>query len=232
MSQRWSDLLFAHWPIATTALRPLIPERLELDTFDGVAWIAAVPFRMEAVRPRGLPPVPWLSRFPELNLRTYVRLGNRPGVFFFSLDATNPVIVSMARRWFFLPYLRARITCERKGDTIAFAATRTHAGAPDARFEVQYGPVGDRFHAAPGTLEHFLTERYCLYASRGSVGGASNHLYRAEVHHQPWPLQQAEATLGVNSLLEAAGLGGAAEQAPHLLFARSLAVRVWPLREV
>lgn len=232
MSQRWCDLLFAHWPVPAAALRPLIPDRLEIDTFDGTAWVAVVPFRMEAVRSRWLPAVPWLSTFPELNLRTYVKLGERPGVFFFSLDATNPVAVSTARRWFYLPYFRARITCKPEGEGLAYRSHRDHAGAPSARFAGRYGPVGEVFRAAPGTLDHFLTERYCLYASAVSVGGSSEPLYRAEVDHAPWPLQPAEATITVNTLLQSVELASAAERTPLLLFARSLDVRVWPLRQV
>ena len=232
MSQRWCDLLFAHWPVRPSSLRPLIPDRLEIDTFDGEAWIAVVPFRMEAVRPRWLPAVPWLSSFPELNVRTYVSLDERPGVFFFSLDATNPVAVSLARRWFFLPYLRARIDCAADGSEIAYGATRTHAGAPSARFEARYGPVGDVFQATRGSLEHFLTERYCLYASDTSVGGSSGRLYRGEVHHGPWPLQPAAASLGTNTLIEAAGLEGVTDRQPHLLFVRGIDVRVWTPRRV
>lgn len=241
MSQRWRDLLFAHWPVPVEVIRSQIPQRLEVETFDGAAWIAVVPFRMEAVRPRWLPAMPWLSSFPELNLRTYVRLENRPGVFFFSLDAGNPVAVSLARRWFYLPYFRARMTCSPQGDGVVYRSERVHAGAPGARFEGHYGPVGDPFHAVPGTLEHFLTERYCLYASSAStstgVGGASGDLdrgdlYRAEIHHAPWPLQPAQATIDVNSLLESVGVESPAGQAPHLLFARRLDVRVWRLRRV
>ena len=232
MSQRWCDLLFAHWPVPAAAIRSRIPERLEIETFDGTAWIAVVPFRMEAVRPRWLPAVPWLSAFPELNLRTYVRLDDRPGVFFFSLDATNPVAVSLARRLFRLPYFRARMSCEGRGEAVAYRSTRTHRGAPEARFEGRYGPVGEVSRAVPGTLEHFLAERYCLYASGRSVGRPSDDLYRGEVHHGPWPLQPAEADIAVNSLLESVGLGDAAARPPHLLFARRIDVRVWPLCKV
>lgn len=232
MSQRWCDLLFAHWPVQPAALRPRIPDRLEIDTFDGTAWIAVVPFRMEAVRPRWLPAVPWLSAFPELNVRTYVRLDDRPGVFFFSLDATNPIAVRLARWAFHLPYLRARMRCRIEGDEIAYRSTRTHAGAPGARFEGRYGPAGDVFRAGPGSLERFLTERYCLYASDTSVGGSAGKLYRGEVHHGPWPLQPAAAALETNTLVEAAGLEGVTGAAPHLLFARSIDVRVWPPRRV
>ena len=232
MSQRWCDLLFAHWPVPAAALRSRIPEELEIDTFDGTAWVAVVPFRMEAIRPRGLPAVPWLSRFPELNLRTYVQSDDRPGVFFFSLDASNPVAVAAARSLFLLPYFRARMTCEREGDAITYRSRRTHSGAPGADLDARYGPAGDVFHAAPGTLEHFLTERYCLYTSGASVGRRSDALYRGDIHHSPWPLQPARATFAVNSLPQSVGLELEAGQMPHLLFARSLDVRVWPLRRL
>jgi uncharacterized protein YqjF (DUF2071 family) len=213
------------------ALRPWIPARLEIDTFHGEAWVAAVPFRMVNVRPRWLPPIPGLSSFPELNLRTYVRLDDRPGVFFFSLDASSRLAVRMARRFFYLPYLDARIGWESRGAGIVYRSERVHRGAPGARFEAAYAPAGEVFHAEPGSLEHFLTERYCLYASPGSVGGPGGLLYRAEVHHPPWPLQPAEAEVDAGSLLESAGLP-APEREPLLLFARSLDVQVWPLRRV
>jgi uncharacterized protein YqjF (DUF2071 family) len=232
MSQRWCDLLFAHWSVPAEALRPWIPDRLEIDTFEGSAWIAAVPFRMEAVRPRGLPAVPWLSAFPELNVRTYVKFDDKPGVFFFSLDATNPVAVRLARCWFFLPYVRARIACENDGEDVIYRSTRIHPGQPGARFEASYGPTGGVFRSDPGSLDHFLTERYCLYASGRSVDRPSKDLYRAEVHHAPWPLQPAKATITRNSLLDPIGLQDAVAQKAHLLFARELDVRVWPLRKI
>lgn len=232
MSQRWCDLLFAHWPVPMAALRPRIPRRLEIETFDGTPWIGVVPFRMEAVRPRWLPAVPWLSAFPELNLRSYVTLDGRPGVFFFSLEATNPVAVSLARRFFLLPYFRARMSCRRRGEAIAYRSERTHRGAPAAALAGRYGPAGEVFRAAPGSLEHFLTERYCLYTSGTSVGRPSGDLCRGEVHHGPWPLQPARATLEVNTLPDTVGVQDAVTGVPHLLFARSIDVRVWPLRKV
>lgn len=232
MSQHWCDLLFAHWPVHVSAIRPLVPERLEIDRFDGEAWIGVVPFRMEAVRPRFLPAVPWLSAFPELNVRTYVRLEDRPGVFFFSLDATNPIAVGLARSLFHLPYFRAKITAERTGGGLAYRSQRTHSGVPHARLEARYGPTGGVFHSKPGSLDHFLTERYCLYAGPASVGGSSESLYRGEVDHAPWPLQPADADFTINSLLDWVGLDAALEHPPRLLFARRLDVRVWPLSAV
>lgn len=232
MNQCWCDLLFAHWPVPASALRPLIPQRLEIDSFDGTAWIGVVPFRMEAVRPRFVPAVPWLSAFPELNVRTYVELDGRPGVFFFSLDATNPVAVGLARSLFHLPYFRARITVARTDRGLVYRSDRTHSGAAEGRLEARYGPAGEVFSSTPGSLDHFLTERYCLYASPASVGGSSERLYRAEVDHAPWPLQPAEAEFTVNTLLDRVGLERALENAPRLLFARRLEVKVWPLAAI
>ncbi len=232
MAQGWCDLLFAHWRVPVEALRQRIPERLQIDTFGGEAWIGVVPFRMRGIRPRFLPAVPWLSAFAELNLRTYVRLDDRPGVFFFSLDAANPVAVALARRFFLLPYFRARMQCVDEGDDLAYASRRTHPGETAVAFAGRYGPTGGVFHAERGTLEHFLTERYCLYASGASVGRSGDSLLRAEVHHAPWPLQPARAALEVAPLLATVGVESAAAAAPHLLFARHIDVRVWRPRKV
>ena len=225
MAQRWHDLLFAHWPIPADVLAPALPPGLALDTFQGQAWISVVPFRMSGIRPRGLPPLPWLSAFPELNLRTYVVLRSqpeqKPGVWFFSLDAANPVAVAVARWLFHLPYFRARMACEPEGEAIRYRSQRTHRGAPPAEFVARYGPSGPVYRAEPGSLEEWLTERYCLYA-----GDRSGRLYRTEIHHKPWPLQPAWAEIQVNSVARAAGIALPAEP-PLLQFARRLDVAAW-----
>jgi uncharacterized protein YqjF (DUF2071 family) len=190
---------------------------------------------MEGIRPRRLPAAPWLSRFAELNLRTYVTVDGKPGVFFFSLDAGNPVAVALARRWFYLPYFRASMDCVPEGEAITYRSTRTHAGAPPARFEGRYQPAGDVFQARPGTLEYFLAERYCLYASPASVGrepGGVDDLYRADIHHAPWPLQTATAAIKENSLLASVGIDDDGARPAHLLFARSIDVHIWRLQRV
>src|SRR4029079_756429 len=139
------------------------PAHLEIDTFDGAAWIGVVPFRMSAVRMRGLPQVPGASAFPELNVRTYVRYGGKAGVWFCSLDAESALAVFAARRFYHLPYFRARMSCTRQGDEIEYSSVRTHPDAPPAEFVARYGPIGPVEFAAPGSLEHWLTERYCLF---------------------------------------------------------------------
>jgi uncharacterized protein len=224
MTMSWCDLLFAHWPLPAEALRPLLPRGLELDLYEGCAWLSVVPFRMAHVGPRGLPDLPWISAFPELNVRTYAVAGGKPGVWFFSLDAANPAAVALARVGFHLPYFRARMSLRSEGDAIVYSSERTHRGAPPARFEARYAPRngsnGELYQAAPGTLDHWLTERYCLYAA------TPTRLYRGEIHHPPWALQRAELAVEQNTVAAASGLVLPAE-APLLHFARQQDVLAW-----
>jgi uncharacterized protein YqjF (DUF2071 family) len=221
MAQSWHHLLFAHWPIDPALLRPQIPAALQIDTFNRQAWIAVVPFRMSGVRLRATPALPWLSAFPELNVRTYVVADEKPGVWFFSLDAQNPIAVAAARAWFHLPYFRARMKCEDRDGRIHYRSERTHPGAPPAALQVNYRPVAGRFEPKSGTLEHFLTERYCLYAA-----DSHNRISRGEIHHQLWQLQIAEATFQQNSMTEAANIP-LPSQRPLLHFARRQDMVAW-----
>lgn len=221
MRQSWHDLLFAHWPIDAGAMRALVPGELELDTFDGAAWVGVVPFRMSDVALRG---VPGATAFPELNVRTYVTLDGKPGVWFFSLDATSAFAVRVARAWFDLPYFRARMSCAIREGHVQYDSERTHPGAPPAAWKGKYAPTAAVALARKGTLEHWLTERYCLYAR--SRGG---RVSRAEIHHDPWPLQAVNARIEVDTMAAAHGID-VPKIAPHLLFARRLDVRVWAPR--
>ena len=221
MVQSWHDLLFAHWPVDAAVLRPLVAPQLQIDTHEGQAWLAVVPFRMTGVRLRGTPAVPWLSAFPELNVRTYVTYGEKPGVWFFSLDACNSLAVAIARAWFHLPYFRARMRCEGRAGWIDYQSERTHRGAPAGLLKGRYRPSGGVFSPRQGTLEHFLTERYCLYTADGQ-----GRIIRGEIHHSPWPLQLADAEFGGNTMAEAAGLALPARR-PLLHFAKRQNVVVW-----
>ncbi len=226
MAQTWHDLLFAHWPLPPETLRHAIPPALGLDTFDGRAWVGVIPFRMTGVRPRGLPSFPGISAFPELNVRTYVTAGGKPGVFFFSLDAASRFAVELARCWYRLPYCHARMAVTPEGEAMRYASRRLDRRGAPAELRARYGPVGPLFRATAGSLEHFLTERYCLYTT-----GRGGDLRRAEIHHAPWPLQPAEASFEVNTMT--VGLGIALPPGPPVLqFARRLDVVVWPLRGV
>jgi uncharacterized protein YqjF (DUF2071 family) len=199
---------------------------LGIDTFDGQAWIGVVPFRMSDVRLRCTPAVPWLSAFPELNVRTYVVADGKPGVWFFSLDAANPIAVAIARAWFHLPYLRARMSCVEGDGWIIYRSVRSHRGAAGAVLQGRYRPVAPQFLAQRGSLEYFLTERYCLYTADGT-----GRVLRGEIHHSPWPLQIGEAELETNTMAEAAGFSVPPKK-PLLHFAKRLDVVVWQPRRL
>jgi uncharacterized protein YqjF (DUF2071 family) len=225
MEQKWHDLLFAHWPVSVDVLRPQIPAQLDIDTFDGQAWLAVVPFRMSGVRFRGTPALPWFSAFPELNVRTYVSCGGKAGVWFFSLDAGNPIAVALARAWFHLPYYRASMRLRERHGWIAYSSCRKRSGAAPAVLEGRYRPVGPSFFARVGTLEHFLVERYCLYAL-----GGQGRITRAEIHHPPWLLEGAQADLERNTMADSLGI--ALDGQPLLHFARNQEVLVWPPKKI
>jgi len=218
MTQTWNDLLFAHWPVDAAAVRERVPASFELDLFDGHAWLGVVPFHMTNVAPRFVPALPWVSAFPELNVRTYVRVGDKPGVFFFSLDAGNPVAVGAAKTLLNLPYYTADMTVT-PGETIRYKSRRL--SEPHPQFHGTYRGLGDRRPPARGTLEHFLTERYCLYAVDHKF-----HAYRLDIHHPPWPLESAEAEITVNTMADAAGIRLPA-MAPLLHFARRQDMVCW-----
>jgi hypothetical protein len=225
MFQSWRDLLFAHWPVEPAALRHLMPNTLDVETFEGQAWVTVVPFWMGGVSLRPLLAVPGLSTFPELNVRTYVNIDNKPGVFFFSLDAGNRVAVEVARAWYHLPYLNARMTTRRVGETIHYASHRTDRRGRPAELLGHFRPVGLVYHSEPGSLDYWLTERYCLYAVDKRA-----RVFRAEITHQPWPLQPAEASFTKNTLLASHGIEPPTA-APLLHFSRRLDVRAWqPVR--
>jgi hypothetical protein len=199
MFQSWRTLLFAHWPVPAATLRPLVPRELALDEFDGSAWVALTPFVIADLHARGIPPIPGLSTFPEMNLRTYVRERDRPGIFFFSLDAANTVAVVGARALYRLPYRRAEMSARRiGGGWIEFASRRL---TDDAEFRGRFRPTGPPAPPLPETREHFLTERYLL--ATVLRGG---RVLRAEIHHPPWALQPAEAEIATNSVAAASGI--------------------------
>ncbi len=226
----WSDLLFAHWALEPAALRRLIPTAFELDTYEDRAWLGIVPFGMRGVRPRGLPaiprfvPAPNPSRFLELNVRTYVRYQGKPGVLFFSLDAASPLAVWGARRFFHLPYFHARMASISDADGwLCYRSARTDPAAAPASLSMRYRPARGSSPAPgqPGTLANWLTERYCLYTQdpRGRV-------LCGEIHHLPWPLQEAECEIQDLNMTSALGIDLSGPPAT-LYFARRLDVVAW-----
>src|SRR5918992_1918264 len=191
MFQRWHELLFAHWEVPAQQLRVKVPPELELDTRDGSAWLGITPFRMSNVRPRLGPPLPWVSAFPELNVRTYVKVEGKPGVYFFSLDAGNPLAVAAARALFHLPYHQASMRVTRDLAAVHYSSRRTRS-AERVQLVASYRAKGKPVRAAAGSLEHWLTERYCLYSL-----DRDRRVYRVEIHHAPWMLETATAEISV-----------------------------------
>jgi uncharacterized protein YqjF (DUF2071 family) len=223
MAQTWTDLLFAHWSVAPEALEGIVPPELPLDTFDGRAWVGVTPFAVRNLRVRLTFPVPFLSAFPEINVRTYVTVSDKPGIYFFSLDAGSSFAVASARRLYRLPYFRARMSLEHAGPQVSYSSERTAVEAPaPASFRARYRPIGETFQARPGTLEYWLTERYCLYTLEDE-----RRVLRGEIHHPPWPLQAAEADLQTNTM--GAELGLALDSDPLLHYARRQDVLFWNL---
>ena len=218
--QTWVDLLFAHWRVPQEQIRPHIPAGLQLDTFDGECWVGVIPFSMERVARR---PFPFGSYFRELNVRTYVTDGEKPGVWFFSLDASDGLAVWMARRWFGLPYHLANMRMIEQDGRYSYTSIR-RSGA--ATLRADYGPVGDVFQSEPGSLDHWLTERYCLYASHRKRG-----LVRAEIHHGPWPLQPAHAAITENTMTKPVDIV-LPDEMPTVHFAKKIEVVVWPPERV
>ena len=220
MAQTWEDLLFAHWRVPVDALRRVVPSQLPLDTFDGSAWIGVTPFLVRGLRLRLTPPVPFVSRFPELNVRTYVTVGGRPGIYFLSLDAASRLAVVGARRTFRLPYFHARMRARRMDRAVRYSSERVSSDGESASFRAQYRPSGARYVASPESLEYFLAERYCLYTFDESL-----RIYRADIHHPPWPLQPAEAEIGANSMTVPLGIELPREPLVH--FAARQDVLIW-----
>ena len=233
MHQDWGDLLFMHWPVPPEVIQAHLPPRLQVDTYQGQAWLAVVPFRMWDVHSRITPPVPGVREFLELNVRTYVHLDGVPGVWFFSLDATNALAVWAARTFFYLPYFRARLQLERPAPAqLRYAGHRVHNGAAEAHFAATW-QLGELLPpAAPDSLTFFLTERYCLYAAGGGgQPGQGERLYRGRIHHEPWPLRQVQLLDYNSNLVEGHGLPTPVGE-PHLLAGGPLHVDLWRLRQV
>lgn len=231
MRMNWLDLLFMHYRVDQQELRTLIPDALEIDTFDGDAWLGIVPFRMTGVAPRFVPSVPGFSSFPELNVRTYVTYNGKPGVWFFSLEATNRLAVRFARMMFYLPYMDAKIdflagSKSTNGTWIKYRSVRTHRDEPAAELECEYRPIGETFLARPNSLESFLTSRYCLYCA-----DPQGQVYRGEIDHQPWELREAQAIVTRNTMTDGLGITLPQED-PILHFSREIRTVAWTIKPV
>ena len=219
-AQTWMNLLFAHWSVAPEALRRVMPPQLSPDVRDGSAWIGVTPFRVEGFRMHGTPPVPWVSGFCELNVRTYVTVDGKPGIYFFSLDAARWPAVVAARRSYRLPYFHARMSMDVAGGEVQYTSERRSRDGPPAAFAGRYRATGPPGGYPDGSLDRWFTERYCLYVvdSRGRI-------LRADIHHPPWPLQPASAEIELNTM--AAPLGIELEGEPLLHFSARQDTVIW-----
>lgn len=224
--QRWNDLLFAHWPVRAEAISGLLPPGLDLDTFDGWAWIGVVPFHMDQISIRSSGErsfgVPTATRFPELNLRTYVRSAEtrQPGVYFFSLDAASALAVVGARLFFSLPYYWAAMHSTHEASDWIHYRSRRLLCSGRVNFAARYRSLGK---PGIGPMEEFLTARYCLYTCR------AGQVVVGHIHHLPWPLEQAEAEFEVNQIPGASGIT-LPDRKPVLHFSRELVVYIWSLQ--
>jgi uncharacterized protein len=218
IAQTLNDQLFAHWPVSADPLRALLPDGLELDLFEGAAWVGISPFTVTGLRVRGLPPFPFLSSFLEVNTRTYVTGKGKPGIWFLSLDASSELVVEIARRAYQLPFHRAEITAEWREDWLSFESRRREPRR--GAFRARYRPFGDPSEPGSRSLAHFLTERYRVYTTD------SGRLRQAEIHHAPWQLQPAEAVIEHNTV-SPAGVELFGEE-PVLHFSAQRDILIWP----
>ncbi|MEI1277968.1 DUF2071 domain-containing protein [Leptospira venezuelensis] len=224
MKQIWHDLLFIHWPVPVSMIRAFVPKRLEIDTFENQTWIGVVPFHMSGIRMRGLPVMPIASRFPEINVRVYVTLDGKPGVYFFSLDAESWLAVKVARAFYHLPYYLANFEVTEEENRIHYLSQRKSVNH-NFRFQAEYEPISDVYLAKKGSLDYWLTERYCLYANN------RNSLYRCEILHEPWPLQRANANIFENTMTNIEGIR-LPDIKPLFHFSKKIEVLTWGLEKV
>jgi uncharacterized protein len=224
MKQSWSKLLFAHWPVKSELLREHVPAMLEIDTHENSAWIGVIPFAMRGVRPRYTVEMPGMSNFLELNVRTYVVKDGIPGVYFFSLDCSNPVAVFVARKFYHLPYYNATMKLSSEDHAVKYYSRRAASGAV---FDGSYQPQGPIFKSSPGSIERFLTERYCLYTT-----DQNGQCYRGVIHHEMWPLQSAEAEIRANDLVQKQLGITLPNVQPLLHYSENIDTVEWPLQKL
>jgi hypothetical protein len=227
MSQRWNDLLFVHWPVAESAMAAVLPEWLEADVFQGSAWLAVVPFWLDRIKIRGVPHLPGLGRFPDLNLRTYVRdrFTGTAGIYSFSIDAGSLMAVVAARTVCHLPYHWAEMRLVQRSEREFGFFSRRRLTSSETIFNAHYrglGPSSKLADPRPGSLEHFLSERSWLFSTN-----RSGEPVRVHLHHVPWPLEEAEADIERNDLPASIGLE-LSNCEPVLYYSRRLAVYLWP----
>lgn len=221
MTQVWKQLLFCHWPVPADLLKEYIPPQLELDVFDGQAWLGIIPFQVEDMRLRGLPQLPYLSTYLELNVRTYVTYKGTPGIYFFNLDANKWMDVLGARIFAFLPYRKASMKMEVKGQHTCFQSNYNQ----NELLDIVYHPVSEPILPSKSSLEFWLFERYCFYTPMGKS------IFRGDIHHDRWRVRKAEAEVRKNTIVPFIP-ETYKERPPLLHFSDKKQVFVWMLKQV
>jgi uncharacterized protein YqjF (DUF2071 family) len=222
MGQTWRRLLFMHWRVEPAALEGVVPPGLQLDLRDGAAWLGITPFLVEGLRLRGTPPPPVISRFAEVNVRTYVSYGGKPGIYFLSLDATSRLAVAAARRAYRLPYFHSRAELDEGGGSYLYRSARISKDGPPAELRVRYRPASRLLPSRDDALERWLAERYCLYTLDDK-----RDVLRGEIHHPAWPLREAEGEVECNTMT--AGFPIELEREPLMHYADRQDVILWSL---
>jgi uncharacterized protein YqjF (DUF2071 family) len=225
MGQTWERLLFAHWRIDAARLRRMMPPQIPIDTFDGSAWLAVTPFIVGGLRLRFLPPLPGTTRFPEINVRTYATVGDRPGIYFFSLDVPNVLAIAAARRVYRLPYFRSKIEVDHADGRLGYRSRRVDPAGIPVECDLDYEPTAPAAVARAGSFEYWAAERYCLYTLDNRM-----RVLRGEIHHPPWQLQPAHTTIAANSMGRQLGID--LQEPPVLHYAHRQDVVFWPNRRV
>ncbi|MCR2821695.1 YqjF family protein [Lederbergia panacisoli] len=224
MKQRWSDVLFTHWPIEPEKLKPFIPSPIEIDTFDGFAWLGVIVFKIDGIYPRGFPPISIRSAFPEINLRTYVKLNGKPGIYFLSLDVDDWTSYTLAKRWLHVPYYPADISFQQKGQSIHFESIRKKH--TPIMCKGSYTPISEIFYAENMTLDHFLTERYCFFSH-----DLKSNIYCLDIHHHQWPLQKADADISTHDLFKTFNLK-LADLHPIIHYSQGVEALIWNIKKM
>ncbi|MGG1677746.1 YqjF family protein [Neobacillus sp. NRS-1170] len=225
MRQTWKNLLFLHWPISLEKLRPYVPSSLQIDTYNGSAWLGVILFVIEGIYPRGISSVSVTPKFPEINVRTYVQCDGKPGIYFLSIDVQNWASLNIAKRWYRLPYYSSEISFQKEGQSFQCQSVRKGNANTIISFKGKYFPVSEVYFPKEGTLDHWLTERYCLYSSTNGV-----NIYCGEIHHQPWPLQKAEIEI-VNNTLFTPFHFDLSEVKPTAYFSEGVDSLIWNIKK-
>ncbi|WP_147534318.1 YqjF family protein [Bacillus marasmi] len=226
MKQKWSNLLFAHWPIPEESLRSYIPSSLKIDTFNGAAWLGVVAFVMDGIYLRGLKGFSVTPRFTEVNVRTYVHYNGKPGVYFLSLDVGDKASLMVAKRWYRLPYQPAKSSLKMEDKAVYWENIRRGKSKIPIEFKGKFVPLSRVYYPEQGTFEHWATERYCLYSKDNR-----DNLYTAEIHHSQWPLQNVEAEIFSNTLFTPFQLQPT-ESKPIVHFSKGLETIFWNIKRL